>query len=87
MLTEILKMNWCNDFIQHVKKVTNMAKYLFNNYDITSATVTWYGAPMNFGPLSFMSDMVTTTGIVFLLPVASTVHVTFNNNSYCINIE
>ena len=64
-----------------------MAKYLFNNYDITSATVTWYGAPMNFGPLSFMSDMVTTTGIVFLLPVASTVHVTFNKNSYCINIE
>ena len=53
-----------------------MAKYLFNNYDITSATVTWYGAPMNFGPLSFMSDMVTTTGIVFLLPVVSTVHVT-----------
>ena len=72
MLTEILKTNWCNDFIQHV----NMAKYLFNNYDITSATVTWYGAPMNFGPLSFMSDMVTTTGIVFLLPVVSTVHVT-----------
>ena len=53
-----------------------MAKYLLNDYDITSATVTWYGAPMNFGPLSFMSDMVTTTGIVFLLPVASTVHVT-----------
>ena len=76
MLTEILKMNWCNDFIQHVKNVTNMAKYFLNNYDITSATVTWYGAPMNFGPLSFMSDMVTTTGIVFLLPVASTVHVT-----------
>ena len=75
MLTEILKMNWCNDFIQHVTFL-NMAKYLLNDYDITSATVTWYGAPMNFGPLSFMSDMVTTTGMVFLLPVASTVHVT-----------
>ena len=53
-----------------------MAKYFLNNHDITSGTVTWYGAPMNFGPLSFMSDMVTTTGIVFLLPVVSTVHVT-----------
>ena len=62
--------------ISFCKKSTNKAKYFLNDYDITSATVTWYGAPMNFGPLSFMSDMVTTTGIVFLLPVASTVHVT-----------
>ena len=47
---------------------------------ITSGTVTWYGVPTNFGALSLISEIVTTTGIVFLLPVANIVQVTYEND-------
>jgi hypothetical protein len=35
----------------------------------------WYGVLMNTGALSFRSEMVTSSGIVFLFDVDSTVHV------------
>ena len=70
-------VNWLNFVFQSYN--------LFNNHNfyflaITSGTVTWYGVPTNLGALSLISDIVTTTGIVFLLPVANIVQVTYENN-------